>query len=48
MRNEELILVLKKMSNNTRYSNMLQRWIYIKNNLNESPSNIWQNYYFIR
>ena len=40
MRNEELILVLKKMSNNTRYSKMLQRWIYIKNNLNESPSNI--------
>lgn len=40
MRNEELVLVLNKMENDTRYSKMLQRWIYIKNNIDESPSNV--------
>lgn len=31
MRNEELMLVLNKMEENTKYSKLLQRWTYIKN-----------------
>ena len=31
MRNEELLLVLKQMEENAKYSKILQRWIYIKN-----------------
>lgn len=31
MRKEELILILNRMENNTKYSKLLHRWIYIKN-----------------